>query len=70
MNRMKELAKFGSGFEAFHAVANAYFWATGVSMPLFGVVTTPAMHLTSALVNGAIAAMLAAYGWKKVVPDS
>ncbi|MGQ3051928.1 MAG: hypothetical protein ACT6S0_09100 [Roseateles sp.] len=62
MQRMKELAKFASGFEAFHALANAYFWTTNASFPLFGVVTTLAMHLTNALVNAAIAVALGVYG--------
>lgn len=64
MNRMKELAKFGSGFEAFHALANAYFWLQGFETMLFGVETSPAMHLASALLNGAAAVALGIYGWR------
>lgn len=64
MNRMKELAKFASGFEAFHALANAYFWMSGMSLMLFGVATTPQMHLASALVNAAFAGGLGAYAWR------
>lgn len=64
MNRMKELAKFGSGFEAFHALANAYFWLQGFEIMLFGVMTTPSMHLVSAVLHAVAALGLGVYGWR------
>lgn len=48
MSRRQEVAKFASGFEAFHALANAQFWVAGSGVELFDVTTTPSMHLLSA----------------------
>ena len=62
---LKEAAKFACGFEAFHALANAYFWSSQTSLALFGVATTPMMHLTSAVVNAGISIALGLYGWRR-----
>ena len=39
--RLKEVAKFVCGVEAYHAVVHAYLWFSGTSLPVFGITTTP-----------------------------
>ncbi len=35
-NLKKEVAKFFAGAEAFHAIADAYFWFSGMTPTMFG----------------------------------
>lgn len=63
MNRWKEIAKFASGFEAFHALFHGYLWLTGTVFTAFGVTATPLWNAIGTLLNGGIAIALAVYGW-------
>jgi len=64
-NRLKEIAKFFSGFEAFHALFHAYMTITGTSLILLGLTISPASSLFAAAFSAAVAVLLAWYGWKK-----
>jgi hypothetical protein len=61
--RLKEVAKFFCGFEAFHAVAHTYFWSTGMTLTFVGITATPTVSLVGAVLNAAIALLLGAYAW-------
>lgn len=63
MNRLREIAKFASGAEAFHAFVHAYFWCSETTLTVFGVVQTPAWQMWGAIVNGIIAVVLGVYAW-------
>ena len=64
MNRSKEVAKFASGFEAFHALVHVYLLLSGGTMTLFGITTTPALNIVSILINAGLALILGIYGWR------
>lgn len=63
-NGKKEVAKFFSGFEAFHSIFHGYLFVTGTAFTAFGVVATPGWNLTGIILNGAIAIALGIYAWK------
>lgn len=64
MNRLKEIAKFASGAEAFHAFIHAYFWQAGTTVKVLGwFEETPTVHIWSAVVNGAVSLVLGLYAW-------
>lgn len=63
MNRWKEIAKFASGAEAFHAFVHAYFWYSNITLSPFGITQTPKINLIGALVNAGISVMLGSYAW-------
>lgn len=60
---VKEIAKFASGAEAFHAMAHAAFWLSGTTTTVFGIRMRPAWHLSSTIVNGTLAIALGVYAW-------
>lgn len=60
----KEIAKFASGAEVFHAFIHTYLWLSGITLPVFGFTETPTVHMWGAIVNGGIALVLGLYGWK------
>lgn len=62
--RGKEIAKFVSGAEAFHAAVHAYFWFSGTTFPVFGITLGPRWHLVGVVVNAGIALALGAYAWR------
>ena len=65
MNRLKEIAKFICGAEAFHAFIHAYFWRSGTTLHVFGWFTeTPAVHMWSAIVNAVVSLILGIYAWR------
>lgn len=64
MFRWKEIAKFASGAEAFHAFVHAYFWYSNITLTVFGITQTPPVNLTGALVNAAISVILGIYAWE------
>lgn len=64
-NSKKELAKFFSGFEAFHTLFHAYLWLSGTAFTAFGITATPTWSIISVIVNGAIAIVLGLYGWSR-----
>lgn len=63
--KWKEIAKFFSGFEAFHTVFHAYLWFSGTTFTAFGVTATPTWNMTGIILNGGIALVLGLYGWGK-----
>lgn len=65
MSRLKEVAKFASGAEAFHAFVHASFWYSGTTVKLFGMTETPTLHMWAAVVNAAIAVGLGVYAWRR-----
>lgn len=63
-SRLKEIAKFVCGAEAFHALIHAYFWFSGTTLTVFGITATPLVNATAALVNAAISIVLGIYAWR------
>ena len=64
MSRLKEIAKFTSGAEAFHAVIHTYFWLSGTTVNVFGrLQETPTVHMWGALVNAAFSLVLGVWAW-------
>jgi hypothetical protein len=63
MSRLKEIAKFACGAEAFHAFAHAYFWFSNTTLIVFGITQTPTLNLISAIVNAVISFILGVYAW-------
>lgn len=63
MSRMREIAKFACGAEAFHALVHAYLWFSGTTLTLFGITATPTWNIVSVVVNGVLALTLGIYGW-------
>jgi membrane protein implicated in regulation of membrane protease activity len=64
MNLLKEIAKFASGAEAFHAFVHAYFWFTDTTLTAFGIEQTPTWQMWGAIVNAIVAIALAIYAWQ------
>lgn len=62
----KELAKFGAGAEAFHAVVHLYSWVNGITFPVFGFHVAPSWNVVGVVVNGVIAMALGLYAWRPV----
>jgi hypothetical protein len=63
MSRLKEIAKFACGAEAFHAFVHAYFWFSNTTLIVFGITQTPTLNLVSAIVNAVISVALGVYAW-------
>ena len=63
MSRLKEIAKFACGWEAFHALAHAYFWYSDITLTLFGISATPTMSLGGAVLASVLAILLGIYAW-------
>lgn len=61
----KEIAKFFSGFEAFHTLFQAYLWSSGTVLTVFGITLTPAWNAAGVLLHGSIALGLGLYGWRQ-----
>mgnify|MGYP000651521494 CR=1 FL=1 len=64
MDRLREVAKFVCGFEAFHTVFHGYLWLTGTTMTVLGITLTPSMNMLGAILNGAISVILGIYAWR------
>lgn len=64
-NRLKEIAKFFSGAEAFHAIVHAYFGMTDMNLTLLGFSLSPDSSLIAAGFNIVISILLGLYGWKR-----
>ena len=60
---MKELAKFFSGWEAFHAVFHFYLFFSATHFEMFGLHLEPTTNLVGGMVGVVAAIALAAYGW-------
>jgi hypothetical protein len=63
MSRLKEIAKFASGAEAFHAFLHTNFWLSGTTVHVFGFKETPTVHMWGAVVNAVASLVLGLYGW-------
>lgn len=64
LNRKKEIAKFFSGFEAFHTIFHGYLLVSGTEFSAFGVAATLGWNLMGIILNGTIAIALGIYAWK------
>lgn len=62
--KWKEVAKFFSGVEAFHAVFHAYLLASGTTFTAFGVTASPTWGIVGVVLNGTLALVLGLYGWR------
>lgn len=65
MNRWREIAKFLSGLEAFHAIAHGYLWLSGTVVTFAGLTFTPSWNLIGVVVNGALSLGLGLYAWRR-----
>lgn len=63
MNRLKEVAKFVCGAEAFHAFVHAYCWFSGTTLSVFGITQTPTWQMWGAIVNAIVAILVGVYAW-------
>ena len=64
MNLLKEISKFASGAEAFHAFIHAYFRLSGTTVHAFGLFDqTPTFHVWGAIANAIISCLLGFYAW-------
>lgn len=61
----KEIAKFFSGFEAFHTLFHAYLWVSGTTLTVFGITATPTWNIAGVILNGGIALALGLYAWRQ-----
>ena len=64
MYRLKEIAKFACGAEAFHAFVHAYFWFSGTTLTVFGITQTSTVNFAGAIVNAVISILLGIYAWR------
>ena len=64
MSRLKEIAKFACGAEAFHAFVHAVLWLSGTTLTVFGITATPAWNSVGLIVNWIIALALGLYAWR------
>lgn len=64
MSRLREIAKFACGWEAFHAVAAAYFGFMGITPTFLGITITPTVSLVGAVLHAVIALLLGVYAWR------
>ena len=60
----REVAKFASGFEAFHSIAHCYLYAASINLSILGFTQTPTWNLVSTVLHGAIAVLLGRYAWR------
>ena len=63
MSPLKEIAKFASGAEAFHAFIHLYFWLSGTTLIVFGIAPTPTWHVVGAIANLVFSLLLGIYAW-------
>jgi hypothetical protein len=66
MSRLKEVAKFASGAETFHAAMHAGFWLSGATFTVFGITATPTLNAVGAVVNAIVALVLGIYAWRPI----
>lgn len=63
MDRLREIAKFACGCEAFHAAMHFYFWVSGTTLIAFGIALTSKVNVFSAILGAAISVILGIYAW-------
>ena len=61
---LKEIAKFFSGFEAFHSLFHGFLLLSGTTITVFGITATPNWNLIGLIFNGILAIIFGFYGWK------
>jgi len=59
----REVAKFFSGFETFHALFHAGLLVSGTAFALFGIAVTPNLSTIGVVLHGALAVVLGVYAW-------
>lgn len=65
MQRRKEIAKFLSGAEAFHAFTHGMLGWHGVDLTAFGFTQTLPWHVGGFVINALIAILLGVYAWRR-----
>ncbi|MBN8629066.1 MAG: hypothetical protein J0M17_26645 [Planctomycetes bacterium] len=70
MSRLREIAKFAAGFEAFHALAHGYFWYSDMTVSAFGIATTPTLNIAAAGFAAVVSLVLALFAWRPLRKDS
>lgn len=68
MSRLKELAKFASGAEAFHALGHAMYWLSGTTVTMFGITAAPNWNVVGLTVNAIVSIVLGIYAWRGKSP--
>lgn len=63
-NRMKEIAKFACGAEAFHEFSHAVLGLSGTTITVLGITAGPMWNIAGVIVNAAIAILLGVYAWR------
>ena len=63
MSLLKEIAKFASGAEAFHASIHIYCLLSGTTLTVFGIAPTPTWHIAGAIANAVFSLLLGIYAW-------
>jgi hypothetical protein len=64
MNRLKEIAKFVCGAEAFHAFIHTYFWLSGTTLHVGWLTENSTVHMWGAIVNAVVSLILGIYAWR------
>lgn len=68
MRRLREVAKFACGWEAFHAVLHAYLWYSGSTITILGFTGTPTVNLVAAPLAAGVSVLLGLFGWGGSTP--
>jgi hypothetical protein len=64
MNSLREIAKFASGAETFHAFIHFVLWFSGTTLTVLGFMETPTVHMWGAIGNAVIALALGVFAWR------
>ncbi len=62
--QLKEITKFLSGAEAFHAIFHAYFWLSDLPLTVLGFSLSRDGNMIAAFINITLSILLGIYGWK------
>ncbi len=62
--RLREVAKFACGAEAFHAFYHAVLWLSGTNFTVLGVTQTSTWNFIGVLGNAVISFALGLYAWR------
>lgn len=62
-SRKREIAKFLSGAEAFHALAHVALLVSGTTIAIFGISFSASWNVVSFTLNTLVALALASYAW-------
>lgn len=65
MSRLKEVAKFACGAEAFHAFGHAALGLTDTTVSAFGMTWGPMWHIAGVIANAVISLLLGIYAWRR-----